>query len=96
MQIVVMMNVVYAQCLKYALYAECHFAECRYAEGHFAECRYAECHGASKCAVIITAYFSTAISYKCKTFRKWTTDLNIFSKEIIVADIFVFERVFLR
>jgi hypothetical protein len=60
---VVMLNVVYAQFLKYALYAKCHyaeghFAECRYAEGHFAECRLAECHGASKCAVIITFGYS--------------------------------------
>jgi hypothetical protein len=50
-----MLNVVYAECLKYAPYAECHYAECRYAECrgalnrpvfslviHYAECRYAE------------------------------------------------------
>jgi hypothetical protein len=35
-----MLHVIYAECLKYALYAECHYAECRYAE-----CHYAECHG---------------------------------------------------
>jgi hypothetical protein len=27
-----MLNDIYAQCLKYALYAECHYAECRYDE----------------------------------------------------------------
>jgi len=31
---VVLLNVVYAKCLKYALYAECRCAEC-----HYAECR---------------------------------------------------------
>jgi hypothetical protein len=36
-----MLNVVYAQCLNYALYAECHYAEC-----HDAERRYAQCRGA--------------------------------------------------
>ncbi len=36
-----MLNVIYAECLKYALYAECRYAKCRYAE-----CRYAECRGA--------------------------------------------------
>jgi hypothetical protein len=36
-----MLNVIYAECHKYAL-----FSECRYAECHYAECRYAECHGA--------------------------------------------------
>ncbi len=41
-----MLDVVYAECLKYALYAECHYAECSQAECHYAECRYAECHGA--------------------------------------------------
>jgi hypothetical protein len=29
---VVMLIVIYAECLKYALNAECHYAECRYAE----------------------------------------------------------------
>ncbi len=27
-----MPSVVYAECHKFALYAECHYAECRYAE----------------------------------------------------------------
>jgi hypothetical protein len=36
-----MLTVVYAECLKLALYAECHNAECRYAL-----CYYIECHGA--------------------------------------------------
>jgi hypothetical protein len=39
---VVMLNVIYAECLKYALYAECQYAEClKYAL--YAECQYAEC-----------------------------------------------------
>ncbi len=29
---VIMLNVVNAECLKYALYAECRYAECRYTE----------------------------------------------------------------
>jgi len=36
-----MLTVTYAECHKYAPYAECHYAECRYVE-----CRYAECSGA--------------------------------------------------
>jgi hypothetical protein len=45
------LNVIYVECCKYALcaechYAECHYAECHYAECHYAECRYAECRGA--------------------------------------------------
>ncbi len=36
-----MLTVVYSECRKVALYAECHYAE--YAR---AECRYAECRGA--------------------------------------------------
>ncbi len=28
----------YAECLKYALYAECHYDKCRYAEFHYVEC----------------------------------------------------------
>ncbi len=27
-----MLDVIYARCLKYALYAKCYYAECRYAE----------------------------------------------------------------
>jgi hypothetical protein len=38
---VVMLNVVYAECLQCALYAEYHYAEC-----HYTQCRYAACHGA--------------------------------------------------
>jgi hypothetical protein len=34
-----MLNVVYVECLKYALYAECRYAECRYFE----------CRGALTC-----------------------------------------------
>jgi hypothetical protein len=34
-----MLNIAYAECLNYPLYAECHYAECRYAEYHYAECR---------------------------------------------------------
>ncbi len=36
-----MLSVVYAECNKLALYAECHYAECC-----FAMCHYAECHAA--------------------------------------------------
>ncbi len=51
----------YAECLKYALYAECHYAECHYAECHYAEClkyalyaecRYAESRGATLLALL--------------------------------------------
>ncbi len=38
---VVMLNVAFAECLKYALYAQCHYAECCYAE-----CCYTEYRGA--------------------------------------------------
>jgi hypothetical protein len=38
-----MLNVVYAECLIYALYAKCRYADC-----HYAECCYAECRGAGK------------------------------------------------
>jgi hypothetical protein len=34
-----MLSVVYAECLKYAFYAEYHYAECHYAACHYAECR---------------------------------------------------------
>jgi hypothetical protein len=44
-----MLNVVYAQCLKYALYAVRNYAECHYAECRYAECHYAECHNAECC-----------------------------------------------
>jgi hypothetical protein len=38
-----MLSVIYFQCLKIGLYAECHYAQCHYAESHYAECRYDEC-----------------------------------------------------
>jgi len=38
---VICANVVYTECRKRALYAECRYIEC-----HYAECRYAECRGA--------------------------------------------------
>ncbi len=38
-----MLNVIYAKGLKYALYAQCQYAECCYAQ-----CRYAECCGTSE------------------------------------------------
>ena len=47
-----MLNVIYAECLKDAIYAQCHFAECRYAECRYAECRYAECRGALQSAIV--------------------------------------------
>jgi hypothetical protein len=34
-----MLNVIFAECHKKALHAECHYAECHYAECHYAECR---------------------------------------------------------
>jgi hypothetical protein len=37
-----MQSVMYAECRKLALYAECNYAECHYAEGHYAECHYVE------------------------------------------------------
>jgi hypothetical protein len=44
-----MLGVIYVECHKIGLnaecrYAECHYADCRYAECRYAECRYAECH----------------------------------------------------
>jgi hypothetical protein len=41
-----MLCVIYAECPKLALYAECRYVEFRYAECHYAECHYAECRGA--------------------------------------------------
>jgi hypothetical protein len=38
-----MLNVIYAECRKYALYTEYYYAEC-----HYAEYRHAECRGAPK------------------------------------------------
>jgi hypothetical protein len=35
-----MLTVVYVECRKLAVYADCHFAEC-----HRAECRYVKCRG---------------------------------------------------
>ncbi len=43
-----MLNVIYAECLKYVLNAQCHYAECRYAECRYAEGHYAEYRGALK------------------------------------------------
>ncbi len=37
----IMQSVMYAECRKLALYAECNYAECHYAECHYAECHYA-------------------------------------------------------
>jgi hypothetical protein len=37
------LTVMYAECHKLSLYAECHYAECHCAECHCAECHYAEC-----------------------------------------------------
>jgi hypothetical protein len=34
-----MLNIIFVECHKQALYAECHYAECRYAECHYTECR---------------------------------------------------------
>jgi hypothetical protein len=57
------LNVIYAECLKYALYTQCHYAKC-----HYAECRYAECHGAictpSFCPLIVHRFYQElAISF---------------------------------
>ncbi len=38
---VILLNAIYAECLKYALYAQFHYAKFCHAE-----CRYAECRGA--------------------------------------------------
>jgi hypothetical protein len=38
-QIIVILNLTYAECHIYALYAECCYAECHYTERHYAECR---------------------------------------------------------
>jgi hypothetical protein len=37
-----MLSVIYAECHKYTIFAECHYAEC-----HYADFRYAECRGAN-------------------------------------------------
>jgi hypothetical protein len=42
-----MLSVMFADCRKYAFYAECRYALCRYAECRYAECRYAECQAPS-------------------------------------------------
>jgi hypothetical protein len=49
-----MLNVVYAVCLKYAIYAVCHYADCPYTE-----CRYAECHGANLIFVSKTGAYTS-------------------------------------
>ncbi len=61
-----MLNVSYAECLKYALYAQCHYAECRCAE----------CRG----TVYDDQHFTTVIEVKkyipyCPTV---STDINLF------------------
>ncbi len=42
---VILLRIVYAECLTKVRYAECRYAECSYAECSYAECRYAECRG---------------------------------------------------
>ncbi len=36
-------SVIYDECCKQALYAECHYAECHYYEFHYNECHCVEC-----------------------------------------------------
>jgi hypothetical protein len=48
MQSVVMLSVIYDECLKQVHYAECYYADCRYAECRYTKCRYAECRGTPK------------------------------------------------
>jgi hypothetical protein len=43
MAAVMLSFVIYAECLKYALYAQCQYAQC-----HYFGCRYADCRGAVK------------------------------------------------
>ncbi len=45
---VVVLNVIYAECLKCALYAQCHYAECCYAE----------CRGALQSAIFLRVMVS--------------------------------------
>ncbi len=52
-----MLNVIFTECHKWALYAERRYAECRYAECCYAECCYAECRGACTGTVSTTIYF---------------------------------------
>jgi hypothetical protein len=47
-----MLSVLYAECHRYAHYAESRYAKCRYAEY-----RYAECHGASRASLWIWKLF---------------------------------------
>jgi hypothetical protein len=47
-----MLNVIFSECHKLALFAECHYAECRYSECRNAEGRYAKCRGAA----LLTSY----------------------------------------
>jgi hypothetical protein len=60
-------GVVFAECRKSALYAECRYAECRYAEYcyaecHYAECRYAECRYAECRYTECTGAFQRVVS----------------------------------
>jgi hypothetical protein len=43
-----MLNVIYTECHKYALFVEWHYAEYCFAECRSAECRSAECRGSLK------------------------------------------------
>ncbi len=40
-----MLNVMYSECRKLALYADSHYADCHYADCHYAECRYVKLLG---------------------------------------------------
>ncbi len=61
-----MLNVIYAECLKYAFYAECRYAECHYAECRYAECRYAESRGAnSRLTRIVSLFISFVKQQTC-------------------------------
>jgi hypothetical protein len=42
-----MLTVMYVECRKLTLYAECHYRKCHYAECHYAECHNVECCGAN-------------------------------------------------
>jgi hypothetical protein len=65
-----MLDVIYAECLKYELYAESHYAECRYAE-----CLYAECRGADKMWL-----FSSSLQFRMKKSENFWQFIKIVSK----------------
>ncbi len=68
-----MLNVINAECLKYALYAECQYAECQYAECHYAECCGAVEEGLSYTSmnILFFLYFPVVWHTSAVKFPRW-------------------------